>query len=276
VLWDVYGTLLRISEGRFTLLPAEEIRLQIALDKTIHEFNMWNHMYRKPGPPWQSMIGIYRSTIERLQMKAASRGDFTEVNLVDVWLALTEKLFEKNYVIDEDQYGDVEEFAEKVAYFFHCSLQGLEGRPGATAAMSEVAGRGLVQGLLADAQPFTFVQLLRELAQQGPLPPLYELFRSSALVLSTSCGVRKPSRGLFQRAIEQLRGEGIQPAEILHVSCRLMTDLVPAKAAGMKTALLVAERSGLELSMDVLKAAETRPDRLLTGLEQIGQVICGE
>jgi hypothetical protein len=43
----------------------------------------------------------------------------------------------------------------------------------------------------------------------------------------------------------------------------------------MKTALLVSERSGLELSMDVLKAPETRPDRLLTDLSQISSVIAG-
>jgi hypothetical protein len=41
----------------------------------------------------------------------------------------------------------------------------------------------------------------------------------------------------------------------------------------MKTALLVAERSGLELSMEVLKAPETRPDRLLTSLSQISSII---
>jgi FMN phosphatase YigB (HAD superfamily) len=273
VLWDIYGTLVRISEGRFTLLPQEEVRLQIALDKTIHEFNMWNHMYRKPGPPWQSMIGIYRSTIERLQMRASSRGDHTEVNLVDVWLALIEKLFEKNYVIDEDQYGDVEEFAEKVAFFFHCSLQGLEARSGVARAMSDVAGHGLLQGLLADGQPFTLIQLLREIAADGPLPPIHEIFRPTTLLLSTSFGVRKPSRSLYVRAVERLRDEGIQPDQILHVSCRLMTDLVPAKAVGMKTALLVAERSGLELSMDVLKAPETRPDRLLTSLSQISSIV---
>lgn len=29
VLWDVYGTLLRVSDGRFTLFPDDEVRLQM-------------------------------------------------------------------------------------------------------------------------------------------------------------------------------------------------------------------------------------------------------
>ena len=273
VLWDVYGTLLRVSDGRFTLFPDEEARLQIALDKTIHEFNMWNHMYRKPGPPWQSIIGLYKNTIERQAMQAAARGDFTEVNLVHTWGALIMKLFEKEYSYDEGQYGDLDEFSEKVAYFFHSCLQATEARSGAALAMSEIAASGLTQGFLSDGQSFTLVQTLRALSKQGELPPLYQLFRPQSLILSYDTGVRKPSKSLFTEAVQQLRSLGVQPQETLHISCRLSTDLVPARAAGMKTALLVAEKSGLEVSSDVLKDPTTRPDRLLTELAQLRGVL---
>ncbi len=269
VLWDVYGTLLRVSEGRFTLFPDEEARLQIALDKTIHEFNMWNHMYRKPGPPWQSIIGLYKNTIERQAMQAAARGDFTEVNLVHIWGGLIMKLFEKEYTYDEGEYGDLDEFSEKVAYFFHSCLQATEARSGAALAMSDIAASGLTQGFLSDGQSFTLVQTLRALSKQGELPPLYQLFRPQSLILSYDTGVRKPSKSLFTEAVQQLRSLGVQPQETLHISCRLSTDLVPARAAGMKTALLVAEKSGLEVSSDVLKDPATRPDRLVTDLSQL-------
>lgn len=273
VMWDVYGTLLRVSDGHFTFFPDDEARLQIALDKTIHEFNMWNHMYRKPGPPWQSMIGIYRSTIERQSMQASAKGNVTEVNLVDVWRVLIGKLFEKEYTYDESQYGDLDEFSEKVAYFFHCCLQATEAREGAARAMSDISAVGLVQGLLADGQSFTLVQTLRALTMQGPLPPIYELFRPQALVLSGDVGVRKPSKLLFAEAVQNLRSIGIQAQETLHISCRLSTDLVPARAAGMKTALLAAEKSGLEVSGEVLRDPATRPDRLLTDLSQLRSVV---
>jgi FMN phosphatase YigB (HAD superfamily) len=269
VLWDIYGTLLRISDGRFALFPVEEARLQIALDKTIHEFNMWNHMYRKPGPPWQSIIGLYRSTIERQAMHASPAGDMTDVDLVETWRALIMKLFEKEYTYDEGLYGDLDEFSEKVAYFFHCNLQATEARAGAVRAMSDLSSAGLTQGFLSDGQSFTLVQTLKALSIQGDLPPLYELIRPQTLILSWAHGVKKPSKSLFAAAVQQLRALGIQAQEILHVSCRLSTDLVPARAAGMKTALLVAEKLGLEVSTDVLKSSATRPDRLLTDLSQI-------
>ena len=273
VLWDIYGTLLRISDGRFSLFPSEDARLQIALDKTIHEFNMWNSMYRKPGPPWQSIIGIYRSTIERQSMHASPTGDVTEVDLVETWRALIAKLFEKEYTYDEGLYGDLDELSEKVAYFFHCNLQATEARSSAVRALCDISSAGLTQGFLSDGQSFTLVQTLKALSVQGDLPPLHGLIRPQTLILSWAHGVRKPSKSLFSAAVQQLRGLGIQAQEILHVSCRLSTDLVPARAAGMKTALLVAEKSGLEVSPEVLKAPATRPDRLLTDLSQITDVV---
>ena len=275
VLWDVYGTLLRVSDGRFTLFPDEEDRLQIALDKTIHEFNMWNHMYRKPGPPWQSMIGLYKSIIERQSMLGAPRGDVTEVNLVETWRAIIERLFEKEYHFDEALYGDLDEYSEKVAYFFHCCLQATEARTGAVQAMTDIAGNAMLQGFLADGQSFTLVQTLRALSLQGPLPPLYELFRPQTIILSHKLGVKKPSRSLFTVAVDQLRTLGIQAQEILHLSCRLTTDLIPARAAGMKSALLVAEKSGLEVDPALLKDPATKPDRLLTDLSQLNSVVFG-
>lgn len=273
VLWDVYGTLLRVSDGKFSVMPDEDIRLQVALEKTIHEFNMWNHMFRRPGPPWESMIGPYEAAVDRQLMAGCPRGDFPDVNLVEVWRSLIERLFEKEYVFDESQYGTLEEFVEKVAYFFHCNLQGTEPRAGAVSAMSTISTAGLIQGFLGDGQSFTLVQTLRALATQGILPPLYELFKPASLILSTDLGVRKPSKSLFDHAVLQIRSLGIPAQQILHVSCRLRTDLVPARLAGMKTVLLVAEKSGLEVSTDMLRDPATKPDRLITNLTQLREIL---
>ena len=270
ILWDVYGTLLRIADGGFTLFPEPEVRLQVALEKTIHEFNMWHSMYRKPGPPWQSMIHQYRDYAERLGMLATKRrGDFTDVNLVHVWRAVVDRLFDKEYIYDEDIYGDTNALSEKIAYFFHRNLQATEARPGTLRVISDLAEFGISQGLLADGQMFTTVQLTRGLVSQGLAAPIFQFFPSDNNVLSCQMGIRKPSKSLFEQAVAQFSAENVSPQEILHVSCRLKTDLVPAKAVGMKTALLASEKTGLEAPSEFIKDPQTRPDRLLTDISQI-------
>jgi FMN phosphatase YigB (HAD superfamily) len=270
VLWDVYGTLLRTTGGSFCPIPDPQTPLEIALEKTIHEFNMWHSMYRKPGPPWQSMIHQYTEYHQRLSMAATRRnGDLTDADLVDIWEAIISRLFDKGYTYDVGFYGDLRPFSEKVAYFFHSNLQGVEARPGAVQAMQDLHAIEVRQGLLADGQSFTFTQLLRALTQQGTLPRLADMFHPNAVLFSHELGIRKPSRSLFELAVERLRVAGFRPEEVLHVSCRLKTDLVPAKAVGMKTALLAAEASGLEAPLTLLRDRATRPDRLLTDLHQV-------
>jgi FMN phosphatase YigB (HAD superfamily) len=270
VLWDVYGTLLRTTGGRFCLIPYPQAPLEIALEKTIHEFNMWNSMYRKPGPPWQSMIKQYTDFHKRLSMAATKRnGDLIDPDLVDIWEGIIARLFDKEYSYDEGFYGDIRQFSEKVAYFFHSNLQGVEARSGAVQAMQDLHAVEIPQGLLADGQSFTFTQLLRALSLQGTLPPLAGMFHPDAVLFSHELGIRKPSRSLFELTSERLKVAGFQPEEVLHISCRLATDLVPAKAVGMKTALLAAEKTGLEAQTELLKDSATRPDRLLTDLNQV-------
>src|SRR5205807_8727547 len=92
-----------------------------------------------------------------------------------VWEAIIKKLFQKDYKFDAGFYGSLNEYSRKVAYFFHASLQGTACYPGAAAALRHVADAGLTQGLLADAQCFTTVQLQRGLARQDPAARLDEL-----------------------------------------------------------------------------------------------------
>ena len=274
VLWDIYGCLLRTPEGKMSLFPDPELRLQIALDKTIHEFNMWNSMYRKPGPPWQSMINQYRDYVERLAMSAPKlRGDYTDVNLVLVWGQIINRLFEKEYSYETATYGDVAELAEKVAYFFHNNLQATEAQPGSVRAITDLNAMGIPQGILADGQSFTTVQLIRALLSQGLTAPIHDIFPPDRTLLSYQMGIRKPSKSLIQYSLQQFSKVGLQPDEILHVSCRLKTDLVAAKRAGMRTALLAVEKTGLEAPSNLIKDPQSRPDRLLTDITQITSIV---
>jgi FMN phosphatase YigB (HAD superfamily) len=272
VTWNVYGTLLRISDGDLVLQHPQAVRMEIALDKTIQEFNMWHSMTRKPGKPSEYLQLKYLHALEEQKMASSGRkGDVTEVNSAHIWRKLLGMLDKKDYEYDASFYGNLDELAEKVAYFFHSSLQGVEASAGALGALLGIQAGGLRQGLLADAQPFTLVQLFRELEQQGTIPDA--IFSPSLNTLSYVEGVRKPSKTLFLRAVDRFVKTGIEPEQILHVSSRVRDDLALAKSLGMRTALYAAETLGLQAAPEVLKDPAIKPDRLITNPDQVRDIV---
>ena len=274
VVWNIYGTLLRIADGELLFQVPEEMRMQIALEKMDAEFNMWNHMYRKPVAPWKYLQEQYLKFLERQRLASTKvKGDVPEVQSREIWRRIFEQLEEKDYTYDAALYGDMDELSEKAAYFFHASLQGVEVSPHALDALQIVAGGHVQQGLLADAQSFTLVQLLRCLKTQGKLPPWGDVFQSNWIVLSYQVGVRKPSKTLYQTLLQKTRESGMTPQEILYVSSRLDQDLAVAKSLGIQTALYAGDKSSLRATKEEIGNPKLRPDRLLTDLGQIAELL---
>ncbi len=274
VLWNVYGTLLRISDGRLLHLHPEPLRMQVALEKTIEEFRMWPSMSRKPGAPWESLLPVYRRLVEDASLAGVGRsGDVPEVDSAVIWRQILGRLKQRDYRWDGSLYGDEHGLSTKMAYFFHANLQGVEARSDALSALETVAQSGLKQGLLADGQCFTVVQMLRALAQQGTLPPPKRLLDQECFVLSYREGLRKPSPSLYAACVRRLAQLGLQPREVLYVSHRVADDLAVARQFGLRTALLAAEKEGFQASAEDLADPDRRPDRLLTRLRQIRHLI---
>src|SRR5207253_3641763 len=166
VTWNVYGTLLAISGGDLVFVHPQKFIMDLALEKTVQEFKMWGSMSRKPGQPSEYMGQIYNNVLAEQRMAPSPGEKHPELQADKVWDAILKKLLQKDYKFDAGFYGSLNEFSRKVAYFFHASLQGTGCYPGAAEALRHVKGQGLVQGLLADGQCFTTVQLQRGLAAQ--------------------------------------------------------------------------------------------------------------
>lgn len=274
VTWGVYGTLLRIGDGELLHEHPQTVRMQVALEKTVHEFNMWNSMYRTPEAPWEYMLRQYQKAVEEQRMLPTGRkGETPEVNSAVVWAKLVRQLQLKKYTYDVEMYGDLDELGEKIAYFFHASLQGVEAAPNAGAALVAVREGGFEQGLLGDAQCFTLPQLLRALKQAGTLASPGELFHPGAMTLSFQEGIRTPSKALLRLAVERFQRRGIPPERVLHVSCRLREDLAVAREFGMRTALYAGDATSLRASKADVRNPRMQPDRLLTDLAQIRHIL---
>ena len=138
VTWSVYGTVLRISDGCLYLDHPQQFRMQVAMEKTIKAFNMWQSMSRKSGAPWEYLYDQYSDCLAIKQMAGTGRtGDLIHVSATDLWEVLIERLVQNEYEIDEAFYGDAEQFAQKVAFFFHQALQGVEAAADAAETISE-------------------------------------------------------------------------------------------------------------------------------------------
>jgi len=235
---------------------------------------MWNSMSRKPGAPWEYMFHQYKRLVEANLLAASPRpGEAREVDAAHIWQVLIERLTKKDFEWDEDEYGDMGELSEKVAWFFHSALQGVGAGPNALAALQHVHQAGCQQGIVADGQCFTLVQLERALSAQGKIPPLDRLFTPGCVSFSFQFGVRQPAATLFEACQKRFAKIGIAPEETLHVASRLKDELLPARMLGMRTALYAGDAASLKATAAEVNDPQLRPDRILTDLRQIRQIV---
>src|SRR5262249_12753449 len=236
-------------------------------------FKMWGSMTRKPGQPAEYLGTLYRRALDDQKLLPSPGEKHPEIAAERVWEDIIKKLFQKEYQFDAGFYGSLNEYNRTVAYFFHASLQGTACYPGAAAALAHVKERGLAQGLLADAQCFTLVQLQRGLTQQHAAASLDSLVDPDLRMLSFEQRAKKPSERLFRQMLQLLHQRGIEPNQVLHIGARMSADIVPARRCGMRTGLFAGDKGSLQASAKELKDAATRPDVLLTDLEQIKEII---
>lgn len=269
VAWNVYGTLLNISQGELLFEHPTRFVMDVALDKTVQEFKMWKSMTRKPGAPADVLIVWYRNVLDELRFCTPAGEKHPEIHADKLWANIVKKLMTNEYTYLVSQYGSLEEYGEKIAYFFHASLQGTAAYPEAARTVQAVNEQLGKQALIADGQCFTWVQLKRGLAAQEPAIPYDLIFPSAARVFSRDVNSKKPSEKLYREGLAALTRQGLEAEEILYVGNDLHRDIVPAKRLGMKTALFAGDRNSAKATTAELNQKDLRPNVLLTELGQV-------
>src|SRR5262249_48098403 len=107
VLWTVYGTLLRVTGGELKFEADDAYFTEVALEKTIHEFKMWNSMSRKPGQPSAYMYEVYLKVLNEMRLAPTVGEKYPEVLAERVWESIIKKLFQKDYAFDAGFYGSL-------------------------------------------------------------------------------------------------------------------------------------------------------------------------
>jgi FMN phosphatase YigB (HAD superfamily) len=274
VFWTVYGTLVAIPSAELLFEHPQNFVTTAALEKLIKEFKMWQSMSRKPGAPSEYMKELCDKALTTLRLTGGGGGErFPEVQSERIWEDILKKLGQKEYSYDIVQYGSLIEYAKKISYFYHASIQGAGAYPGAADALTMLAQKGVVQGLLGDGQCFTPGQLQRCLKQQNTAFNLDSIIPSGLRIISAERKARKPSDTLFKAAIAAAGAKGVNPSAVLHVGSSLVRDIAPAKKHGFRTALFAGDRNSLSAGADQLKDPMMRPDALITELPQVLELI---
>lgn len=272
VVFSTYGTLLFLSGGKPYFLNPDETMRQIALEKTIREFKMWHSMSRKPGEPWQYMASMFQQVLDA-QIGGVMTGKDAVARIDRVWLGVLDRLEKKEYVYDASFYGPPEEFAQKIAYFYLRASQGVTTAPAALATLRTLKEAGLFTGVFGEAQCNTPVQLLRGLAGQGAVSSLEDVFDAGLCVWPFLAGIAADSDRGFSLLVKALADKGIPPAQCLYVGSKADAEIAPAKRRGFRTALALLDKMTAEVRPEQLKDPKTRPDALVTGLEQLTKVV---
>lgn len=270
VIWGGYGTLMLISGGEPFLLNPDPIMRSIALDKTIHEFHMWASMSRKPGEPHVYMASIIQQVVDRLSPLLVKDA---EVRFDHVWRGVLDRLFQKEYCYEKATYGEVDDYCQKICYYYLLRSQGVSVFADELETLRDVQSRGFKQGIHADGQCNAAVQLTRCLLAQGKLESSSELFDPKLQVWSYQVGCKKHSDRSFMHLLKNLRDHHLEASDVLYVGSGIQREIAPAKQRGFRTALFVGDRQAAKVTPEQLKTARYKPDALLTEFPQILQVL---
>jgi putative hydrolase of the HAD superfamily len=158
--------------------------------------------------------------------------------------------------------GEAPGGARELALRYELAVNPAWPMPAAAETLALLRNRGLVLGLVSNAQFFT--PLLFEAFFGAPPEALG--FDRGLLIYSFEQGEAKPSPALFARAKKRLLALGLKPENVLYVGTDMLNDIAAASRAGFITALFAGDRRSLRLREGDPRLAGIRPDRVLRSL----------
>ncbi|MGH7416702.1 MAG: HAD family hydrolase, partial [Candidatus Rokuibacteriota bacterium] len=122
---------------------------------------------------------------------------------------------------------------------------------GARAALEALAAGGALLAVVSNTMR-TPGEVVRQILDRSGLLPLFRV-----LVFSDECGIRKPSRGIFLRALKDL---GVPAEHAVHVGDDSILDVEGARDVGM---------AAIQVTPDGRATAPVKPDAVIRHLGEL-------
>ncbi len=183
---------------------------------------------------------------------------FPEVNIIDIWNTVT-----------KERYGfpALVHLASAYESLSNCVWP----MPGTNSMLKFMKKRGIIMGIVSNAQfytPYLFPALLCSRLEDLGIP-------RNRCIWSYEVGQAKPAKTLFSLLYEQLLKDSAisSPGQLLYLGNDMLNDIYGAQNAGMRTALFAGDKGSLRLRRDDERCRGIQPDVILTGLDQLSQVV---
>ncbi|RMF89544.1 MAG: HAD family hydrolase [Nitrospinota bacterium] len=256
VLFDVYGTLFISAAG--DIGTAQERNNAEAFQVALRASGFCP--LRDGTGEWG--MRLLDRTIRAVHARQRQEGiSYPEIEIRQIWEQVLSLLQQEGWI-----QGDIgPEAVMRLAVEYECRVNPVWPMPGLQGTLQGLRERGIVLGIISNAQFFTpllFPALLnRELNHLGFAPHL--------CTWSYLAREAKPSSRLFSPVLTRLERDGISPAQTLYVGNDCLNDMWPAAMLGWKTALFAGDRRSLRLREGEPRCAGVTPDLVVTDLRQL-------
>jgi len=241
LLFDVYGTLVISASGDIGL--AGEQNAQASFDAALAAAGIQASAAAGPDKLEQA-IRVFHAK------RKAAGVEFPEVDILDIW---------------REVLPSQKRFA-RLAVEYECRVNPVWPMPGLARLLEDLRRRGIVLGIVSNAQFYT--PLMLEGFLDSTLDGLG--FDAECCAWSYRLLEAKPSTRIYEEALAGLqRVHGIEPSEVLYVGNDIRNDIWPASLTGCRTALFAGDARSLRLRADDPRCAGIVPDRIVTVLRQI-------
>ncbi len=255
VVFDVYGTLFISGSGDISLAQKEDRSPALAAALDTAGFDI-----RMKEADW---AGLFHETLQAFSETRRQEGiEFPEVRIEEVWAGFSDAAGRKGWLSGG---GDLD-----LAIIDHeCRVNPCWPMPGLLEILHWLSSRGYRLGIVSNAQfytPLLFPALLgHELLDFA--------FDEDFCIWSYVEREGKPSTQLYRKLAGRLSLKGIRPEETLYIGNDLRNDIWPAGELGFQTALFAGDQRSLRWRRDDPACGGVRPDRILTDLRQVREIV---
>ncbi|MDF1567365.1 MAG: HAD family hydrolase [Spirochaetaceae bacterium] len=256
VLFDIYGTLLISGTGDIGVASTQRDTFGMG---AIFSASGFTTAYDEIG---DTVPDLLEQWITARHTELRSEGiDYPEVDIRAVWSHVLQDLWDRGLLVTDPSNRET----EMLALRHELAVNPVWAMPGFPDIVEEITSRGLLAGIVSNAQFYTPL-ILEALAGKA----LDEIgFHPDLKTWSYEISRAKPSVEIFTEPLERLTHEGISPEEVLYVGNDMLNDITAASRAGCRTALFAGDSRSLRMREGDERIKGVEPDIILTDLDQL-------